>query len=108
MNRRKSYATIENACSTWRERHSVSLAVEQAADLRQLALPFHIVLDGGTLHEERVRPVLLQYPVYALLITARVHARLRGLHEGVQFLICRDGRTLRSIEYPHCLTRSIY
>ena len=44
---------------TGRECDAVSLRVEEAPDLRELAVPLDGVLDGRRLHEKRVLAVIL-------------------------------------------------
>ena len=82
-------------CVTFGQGDSVALAVQEAADLGELAVPLHVVLDGGALHEEGVGAVLLDDAVEALLVSRLgVHARLGRLHERVELLVRRDRRTL--------------
>ena len=71
---------------TWRQRHSVSLAVELVSDLGELAIPLHVVLHGRGLHEEGVVAVALHHAVDPLLVAVGVHRRLGRLHERVQLL----------------------
>ena len=85
---------------TFWQRNAVTLAVQQAANLGELAIPLHVVLNGGALHEEGVRAVLLDHAVEALLVASfGVDARLGRLHERIELLVCRDCRTLVAEKY---------
>ena len=52
---------IRTVILTRRQCDPVSLRVEEAADLRELAVPLDGVLDGRRLHEKRVLAVILGY-----------------------------------------------
>ena len=80
---------------TFWQRNAVTLAVQQAANLGELAIPLDVVLDGGSLHEEGVGAVLLDDAVETLLVAGLgVDARFGRLHERVELLVRRDCRTL--------------
>ena len=61
---------------TFRQRYPVPLAVQQAPELLEVALPLDVVLDGRSLHKESVEAVLLSDPVNAGAVAGCINTRL--------------------------------
>ena len=94
---------------TFRQRYPVPLAVEQAPELLEVALPLDVVLDGRGLHEEGVEAVLLPHAVDARAVAAGVDARLGGLHKCIDLLIGGDGGALPQLRgevSPHSMRQA--
>lgn len=84
----KLFRPILYECAlTHRHRYAVSLRVQRVADLHQVTVAFHLVLDAGRFHQKRVPALALQHPVHPFLVAFREHRRVRRLHHAPHPLV---------------------
>ena len=72
--------------------NAVALAIEEAADLGEVAVPLHCVVEHRRLHEEGV--VALEDALYALLVVRDEDRGLLRLHVPPHLLVDRYLRVL--------------
>lgn len=82
---------------TLRRRNPVALRVQQSADLRQITVALHGIIDHRRFHQERI--VTVQHALDAILVGAHERRRLlAALHEAPHLLVQTD---LRIAEEGH-------
>lgn len=71
-----------NTSTKLTKRHSnpISLSIQPPPDLDQIAVPLHLVLYGGALHQEGVHPLAGDDPLHPVLVVLLEHAGLRIDH----------------------------